>query len=261
VIRMFYALQMEEKRMRQEEEKQRQLKEERDHEERMEKQRELELRRLEREKRKENGWPSISDLDDLDQSTISNQVQMTNDSMTDEDFPKHESPLIPHQVEEGLPDAYELEIARRQSLLMAQKSSMFNSMDENNAGGAIHEASSMIDIRHEGQKIDQCLMTDSDHIYERTLTPTTERKRSASLGRSEFGTQTEQEDFSSGGSGGDRRGARKSRGGNKSKGEEEKPKDEKPRWGANPVKKQYLKQSEKDPYYMQRLRKRNQRTR
>jgi hypothetical protein len=255
------------------EEKEKRIEEEKEHEVRMAQQRELELKRMEMEKRRRAGRGNADHDENVDPN--SNNVEPTEKdnrqmSMRQREYsssaatseqlseellppPRHESPLIPHQIDEQLPDAYELEIARRQSLLVGSNSNNSVSL----------KTSSMVDLSSSSttsKMIDQCLMTDTDHIYERTLTPTKER-RSVSLGRSEFGTQTEQDDLTTGdssaGNNKNRRSRSKRQTANCTDGEEfsnnSKPK-EKPRWGANPVKKQYLKQSEKDPHYMQRMR-------
>lgn len=126
-------------------------------------------------------------------------------------------------------------------------------------------------LGYSGERHDQCLMTDSDHIYERTLSPT-RRSRSMDVRHisREFGTQTEGSDLTTDVDT-DREFGRQNKQNShnnehskRSKSisnlgpQERDKKEEKPRWGSNPKGKVYMTQSEKDPNYQKRLRRRQQ---
>lgn len=129
----------------------------------------------------------------------------------------------------------ELEIARRQSL------TLLSQQEELQSGKSTHK--------------DVCLTTDTDHEYTGELTPTKARSRSLSTNR-ECGTQTDsrvtsgstEKSFKSSSKKADDRADEK--------------KGEKPKWGVSATReKKYVKQSEKDPMYQQKLKKREDRVR
>lgn len=169
----------------------------------------------------------------------------------------------------------DIEIVQRQSIMVVRTPSVPDdeekvTTDNTSIDGQQHHH------RPRQSRQDQCVMTDaSDTVYERTLTPTLQRSRSLSLCRSirEFGTQTELSDGSTSSSGsgstcGSGKDSDKNRSHNslldkkakeKKHQQQEKKSEERPRWGSNPVKKQYIKQSEKDPNYITRMKRRQDR--
>ncbi|CAL8096826.1 unnamed protein product [Orchesella dallaii] len=275
--------QIEAKQQQQKEEKERQQQEDREHEMRIARQREMELQRLEMEKRgkaghlmgdmpncvEENGTvenPSIDTSSEPKSSKISAMLERSNISIHDSDEQK------------------DIEIVQRQSVMVVTATTPSTDLGEEegkttNTEGSDSSKSHLHHqhhLQHRLSRQDQGVMTDqSDNIYERTLTPSMQRSRSLSICRSsrEFGTQTELSDGSSSStsSGSSLRGSGKNndmtRSHNslldkkkvKEKVKDEKKTEERPRWGSNPVKKQYVKQSEKDPNYISRMKRRQER--
>lgn len=162
----------------------------------------------------------------------------------------------------------DIEIVQRQNVLCTS----LPTLDDDDK---TTESSDAVPHHHRARlsRQDQSVMTDmSDPSFERTLTPSFQRSRSLSLSRSirEFGTQTELSDGStSSGSGsacGSGKNTDKHRSHNslidkkvKEKKQAEKKPEERPRWNSNPIKKQYVKQSEKDPNYVNRMKRRQDR--